>query len=77
MIASPAVDIAKQEMAANFFPGIAPEVLVNTIADYQALGCWERDTKISKESFDHLQDVFLYNELIGQRYEYDQVVLRY
>ncbi len=46
VIASPAADIAEQEMAANFFPGIASEVLVNTIEDYQALGCWELDTNI-------------------------------
>lgn len=76
VIESPAADIAEQEMAANFFPGIAPKVLVNTIADYQALGCWEKDTRISEASFEHLQDVFLYNELIAQRYRYDQVIVR-
>lgn len=67
-------DIARQEIAAGFFPNIDPSVLAATIADYQSLGCWELDTTISQVSFENLQDVFLYNELISHRYNYNDVV---
>jgi NitT/TauT family transport system substrate-binding protein len=76
VITASAADIAQQEIEANFFPGIAPDVLTQTIKDYQALGCWEHDTHISTTSFDHLQDVFLHNQVIGQRYEYDEIIMR-
>ena len=75
VIEAPAVDIAQQEIAAGFFPGVDPDVLIRTIADYQSLGCWQPNTAISETSFQNLQDVFLYNEQITHRYNYDDVVV--
>ena len=75
VIAAPAVDIARQEIEAGYFPSIEPDVLTRTIADYQSLGCWELDTAISKASYENLQDVFLYTEQISRRYDYDEVVI--
>lgn len=75
VIDTPALDIARQEMDAGFFPGIEFNVLIRTIADYQALGCWESETVISEASIQNLQDVFLYNEQISRRYRYDEVVV--
>lgn len=76
VIETPAADIAQQEIEAGFFPGIYPDVLASTIADYQALGCWENDAGISEASFERLLDVFAYNKLISQRYAYTDIVTR-
>jgi len=76
VIEAPAVDIARQEMDAGFFPSVDPEVLAHTITDYQALGCWEPETAISETSFEHLQDVFLHSGQISRRYAFKNVVVR-
>lgn len=70
----PATDIARQEIQAGFFPGIHPDVLTRTVADYQSLGCWEKDAVISHESYQTLLDVFLHTHKITQRYEYDRII---
>lgn len=75
VIDTPAADIARQEIEAGFFPGISPAVLTQTIADYQALGCWEKDAEISEASFEKLQDVMLYSKCISRRYAYADVVM--
>lgn len=74
VIATPACEIAQQEIEVGFFPGIYPDVLANTIAAYHALGCWENDAEISVASFKNLLDVFEYNKLISQRYAYTDIV---
>lgn len=76
VIDEPAKDIAQQEIAAGFFPSIQPDVLVRTIADYQALGCWENDATISEASFQALQDVFAFNGQLSRRYAYDDIIVR-
>lgn len=77
VIEAPAVDIARQEIEAGFFPEIEPEVLSRTIADYQALGCWEPEVAIPESSFQSLQDIFLHNQLISRRYSYNEIVMRF
>jgi NitT/TauT family transport system substrate-binding protein len=74
VIHSSAEDIAKQVIAAGFFPKSDPAVLMATIAAYQALGCWSLETKISEKSFQALQDVFLNQQIISQRYDYDTLI---
>lgn len=74
VINAPAEEIAAQEQQAGFFPDIEFEVLSKTIEAYQQLGCWEDDTRISRESYDKVLDVFLYSGAISQRYAYDQVI---
>lgn len=76
VIAAPAADIARQQQAAGFFPEITPEVLARTIADYQALGCWQPETAIAEDAFENLLEVFLYNQKISRRYAYDEIVVR-
>ncbi len=68
VIDSPAEDIARLEQ--QFFPGISPEVLTETILAYQLLGCWTPETTISQASYERLLDVFLHSGLITQRYPY-------
>jgi NitT/TauT family transport system substrate-binding protein len=73
VIEAPAREIAKKE--ADFFPGIDQDVLSNTIATYQKLGCWSPDPTISQKAYNNLLDVFLYSGLISQRYPYDACVI--
>lgn len=76
VIETPAVDVARQEMEAGFFPEINFEVLTDTVSAYQSLDCWESETAISETSFQNLQNVFLYNKDISRCYRYDEVVVK-
>ena len=73
VIEAPAEEIAHKE--ADFFPGIDKDVLSDTIATYQKLGCWSPDPAISQEAYNNLLDVFLYSGLISQRYPYNACVI--
>ena len=73
VIEAPAREIAHKE--ASFFPGIDQDVLSQTIATYQALGCWSPDPIISRTSYENLLDVFLYSGLIRIRHGYDSCVV--
>ncbi len=73
-IEAPAREIARKE--ADFFPGIDQDVLSQTIATYQTLGCWSPDPIISRASYENLLDVFLYSGLIKKRHGYDSCVMQ-
>ena len=73
VIEAPAREIAIKE--ADFFPGIDQDVLSNTIATYQKLGCWSPDPTISQKAYNNLLEVFLYSGLLSQRYPYDACVI--
>jgi len=73
VIEAPAEDIARREAA--FFPEINPAVLTATIATYQRLGCWTLDPMISRQAYDNLLEVFLYNGGITRRHSYDACVV--
>jgi len=62
-------------MEQAFFPQIDSRVLGETIATYQQLGCWQKDPVISRESYENLLDIFLFNELISQRHPYESVIV--
>lgn len=70
---APAHDIARMEQ--EFFPHIDPQVLSDTVATYQQLGCWQDDPAISRESYEKLLDIFLFNGLITRRHAYDSVIV--
>ena len=70
---APAHEIARMEQ--EFFPRIEPQVLGETIATYQQLGCWQKDPVISRESYENLLDIFLFNGLINQRHAYESVIV--
>ena len=76
VISAPAEDIAAREMEAEFFPGIDRQVLTDTIACYQKLGCWNVNPVISEQSYDNLLDVFTFNGLISTRYPYTTAVVQ-
>ena len=72
VIEASADEIAAKE--ADFFPGIDTEVLTQTIAAYQSLGCWTPHPEITRDAYDNLLEVFLYNKLITQRHDYELCV---
>ncbi len=72
VLETPASQLAEEEQ--NFFPGIDPDVLSQTIVAYQQLGCWQTTSTISKTSYETLLDVFEYAGQISQRHTYDKVI---
>lgn len=72
IIDTPAAEIAEAE--AEYFPGIERSVLVETIAAYQRLGCWDPQPAISQTAYERLLDVFEYAGGISQRYPYEALV---
>ena len=72
VIEAPAREIASLE--SRFFPGIDPDVLTDTIAVYQGLGCWTPGTLITQEAYGNLLDVFLYSGLISKRHAYEACI---
>lgn len=72
LIETPAAKIA--EVEASFFPNIHREVLTQTIATYQKLGCWTPHAEITRPAFEVTLDVFQYAGLITRRHEYEDVI---
>jgi NitT/TauT family transport system substrate-binding protein len=72
LIASPASDVTALE--APFFPGIHRDVLTQTIASYQKLGCWTPHVEITRPAFEVTLDVFQYAHLIIRRHRYEDVI---
>lgn len=75
VVSAPAAEIAAREYEAGFFPGIDREVLTQTVADYQALGCWTVEPTISEAAYENLLSVFLHSGAISRRYAYDQAIV--
>ena len=67
-------EISARQFEAGYFPGIDKQVLTDTIYAYKKLGCWRNSSLISKSSYENLLDVFLFNDLIGERYDYDRLI---
>ncbi len=72
LIATPAAEVATAE--ASFFPGIHRDVLTQTIATYQKLGCWTPHMEITRPAFEVTLDVFEYAGLITKRHRYEDVI---
>jgi NitT/TauT family transport system substrate-binding protein len=72
LIAAPAAEVA--EVEAPFFPGTQREVLQQTIATYQKLGCWTPHVEITRAAFEVTLDVFQYADLISKRHGYELVI---
>jgi NitT/TauT family transport system substrate-binding protein len=60
---------------ADFFPAIDRDVLEATIAAYQQLGCWQREARISHDSYERLLDVFDYSGQLARRFAYEEVIV--
>jgi len=71
---SKASDIAQQLQHYGFFNDIEYQVLCNTIATYQALGCWNHDGSIAQIEYETLLDVFEYSQIISKRHPFEALV---
>jgi len=72
------VDASADEIAvrvADFFPGIDPQVLSDTIVTYKKLGCWAPNPVIKLETYETLLDVFQYSGLITKRHAFNKCVV--
>ncbi|MEE9209131.1 MAG: hypothetical protein V3U23_01665, partial [Kiloniellales bacterium] len=69
---TPAAEIAHAEQA--LFPEIDLGVLTETIAAYQALGCWSPHVEITRAAFEATLDVFEHAGRITQRHAYEDVI---
>jgi NitT/TauT family transport system substrate-binding protein len=74
LIDTPAHKIA--EVEASFFPNVHRDVLTQTIATYQKLGCWTSHVEITRSAFERTLDVFLYAGLITRRHKYEDVIVQ-
>jgi NitT/TauT family transport system substrate-binding protein len=72
LINTPAAKVA--EVEASFFPSIHRDVLTQTIATYQKLGCWTPHVEITRPAFEVTLDVFQHAGLITKRHKYEDVI---
>ncbi len=72
LIDTPAAKVA--EVEASFFPNIHRDVLTQTIATYQKLGCWTPHVEITRPAFEVTLDVFQHADLITRRHKYEDVI---
>lgn len=56
-----------------YFPEIDEAVLVDCIATYQRLGCWTPHVEITPAAYEAVLDVFDYNGMINERFDYDKI----
>jgi len=71
---SKASDIAQQLQHYGFFKDIEYQVLSNTIATYQTLGCWNHNGSIAQIEYETLLDVFEYSQIISKRHPFEALV---
>ncbi len=70
--ATPAAEIAGAERA--LFPEIDRSVLTETIAAYQALGCWSPHVEITQAAYEATLDVFEHAGRITKRHPYKDAI---
>ena len=69
---TPAAEIARAEQA--LFPQVDPEVLTETIAAYQTLGCWSPHVEITRAAYEATLDVFQHAGRITRRHAYEGAI---
>jgi len=70
-------DLPAREVASvvqPFFPEIESDVLVATVAAYQAMGCWGGEVAIPQSSYETLVDIFLHCGIITRRHPYTAAI---
>lgn len=72
---APADELAALEQEAGLFPQIERKVLASTIRAYQQLGCWDHDGTISRQAYENLLEVFLFDGMISRRHPYAEAVV--
>ena len=69
---TPAAEIARAEQA--LFPEVDLDVLTETIAAYQTLGCWSPHVEITRAAYEATLDVFQHAGRITQRHAYEGAI---
>jgi NitT/TauT family transport system substrate-binding protein len=72
VIETPAAEIARAEQA--LFPEVDLDVLTETIATYQTLGCWSPHVEITHAAYEVTLDVFQHAGRITQRHPYEGAI---
>ena len=72
VIETPAAEIARAEQA--LFPAVDPEVLTETIATYQSLGCWSPHVEITRPAYEATLDIFEHAGRIATRPAYEDAI---
>lgn len=57
-----------------FFPEIKSDVLIATVAAYQAMGTWGGEVAIPRGSYETLVDIFLHCGVITRRHPYEAAI---
>ena len=65
-------DIAK--LIGDYFPDTSYNDLVSTIKNYRKIDSWFKTTYISKEGFDHIQEIMKYNKVLEKNTPYKLLV---
>ncbi|MCH6588148.1 MAG: hypothetical protein IH805_07530, partial [Proteobacteria bacterium] len=69
---TPAAEIARAEQA--LFPEVDAGVLTETIAAYQALGCWSPHVEITRAAYEATLDVFEHVGRISKRHAFEDAI---
>lgn len=75
VIHAAAEEIAARQQEAGFFRDIDPDVLIQAIRSYQQLGCWQTSPVISRDAYERLLDVFLFNGTLTKRFAYEKAIV--
>ena len=62
------------KLIGDYFPDTSYNDLVNTIKNYRDIDSWFKTTYISKEGFDHIQEIMKYNKVLEKDAPYKLLV---
>ena len=62
------------KLIGDYFPDTSYNDLVNTIKNYRKIDSWFKTTYISKEGFDHIQEIMKYNKVLDKNTPYKLLV---
>ena len=62
------------ELLVDYFPDISLNDIKNVVKRYRDIDSWYDSTNISKEGFEHMQDIIEYNGFLDKRVDYNILV---
>ena len=62
------------ELLVDYFPDISLNEIKNVIKRYREIDSWYNTTTISKEGYEHMQDIVEYNKFLDKRVDYNILV---
>ena len=69
---SPASDVG--ELVAQFFPDVASELIVRSVARYREQETWPEDPRLEPPEYHGLQDILIAASMVQERQPYEKVV---